>query len=57
MEIHTEELMAICCGAAGNTVIAKPAEQTSLIAYRAVELILEAGFPTGVVQFLPGDGR
>ncbi len=42
--------------AAGNTVIAKPAEQTSLIAARVVELMLEAGFPAGVIQLLPGDG-
>ena len=41
---------------AGNTVIAKPAEQTGLIAWRAVQLMLEAGFPAGVIQFLPGDG-
>ncbi|RVU31454.1 bifunctional proline dehydrogenase/L-glutamate gamma-semialdehyde dehydrogenase PutA [Neptunomonas marina] len=42
--------------AAGNTVIAKPAEQTSLIAYRAIELLLEAGVPAGAIQLLPGDG-
>jgi RHH-type proline utilization regulon transcriptional repressor/proline dehydrogenase/delta 1-pyrroline-5-carboxylate dehydrogenase len=42
--------------AAGNAVIAKPAEQTPLVACRAVELLLEAGVPAGVLQFLPGDG-
>ncbi|MFK0572275.1 bifunctional proline dehydrogenase/L-glutamate gamma-semialdehyde dehydrogenase PutA [Endozoicomonas sp.] len=42
--------------AAGNAVIAKPAEQTGLIAGRAVELMLEAGIPGGVIQLLPGDG-
>ncbi|WP_299010414.1 bifunctional proline dehydrogenase/L-glutamate gamma-semialdehyde dehydrogenase PutA [uncultured Shewanella sp.] len=42
--------------AAGNTVIAKPAEQTSLIGYRAVELAHQAGIPTDVLQFLPGTG-
>ncbi len=41
---------------AGNTVVAKPAEQTSLIAARAVELMLQAGFPPGVIQLLPGRG-
>lgn len=41
---------------AGNTVVAKPAEQTSLIAGRAVELMLQAGFPSDVIQFLPGGG-
>ncbi|WP_215402663.1 bifunctional proline dehydrogenase/L-glutamate gamma-semialdehyde dehydrogenase PutA [Vibrio gigantis] len=41
---------------AGNTVVAKPAEQTSLIAARAVELMTEAGFPAGTIQLLPGRG-
>ncbi len=42
--------------AAGNTVIAKPAEQTSLVAHRAIELMLEAGVPAGAIQLLPGQG-
>ncbi len=42
--------------AAGNTVIAKPAEQTSLIAARAIELMLEAGVPGNVVHLLPCTG-
>ncbi|WP_198590835.1 bifunctional proline dehydrogenase/L-glutamate gamma-semialdehyde dehydrogenase PutA [Shewanella sp. 10N.286.52.C2] len=42
--------------AAGNTVIAKPAEQTSLVGYRAVQLAHEAGIPVDVLQFLPGTG-
>ncbi|UHQ20598.1 bifunctional proline dehydrogenase/L-glutamate gamma-semialdehyde dehydrogenase PutA [Lysobacter sp. KIS68-7] len=42
--------------AAGNSVIAKPAEQTNLIGYAAVRLLHEAGIPEAVVQFLPGDG-
>jgi len=41
---------------AGNAVIAKPAEQTPLIAARAVELMLEAGIPDSVLHLLPGDG-
>ena len=40
----------------GNAVLAKPAEQTPLVAHRAVELFLEAGIPEGVLHFLPGDG-
>ncbi len=40
----------------GNTVIAKPAEQTPLIAAYAVKLLLKAGLPYGVVSLLPGDG-
>lgn len=42
--------------AAGNTVLAKPAEQTPLIACRAVELMYRAGFARDVVQCLPGPG-
>ncbi|QIA65898.1 bifunctional proline dehydrogenase/L-glutamate gamma-semialdehyde dehydrogenase PutA [Vibrio astriarenae] len=41
---------------AGNTVIAKPAEQTSLMACKAVELMLEAGIPGSAIQLLPGSG-
>jgi RHH-type proline utilization regulon transcriptional repressor/proline dehydrogenase/delta 1-pyrroline-5-carboxylate dehydrogenase len=42
--------------AAGNAVIAKPAEQTPLIAARAVALLREAGMPDAALQLLPGDG-
>ena len=42
--------------AAGNAVIAKPAEQTSLIGHLAVQLLHAAGIPTAVLQYLPGDG-
>ena len=42
--------------AAGNSVIVKPAEQTSLTALRMAELAMEAGVPRGVFQVLPGDG-
>ncbi len=42
--------------ATGNTVVMKPAEQTPLTALRIGELILEAGFPEGVVNMLPGYG-
>jgi RHH-type proline utilization regulon transcriptional repressor/proline dehydrogenase/delta 1-pyrroline-5-carboxylate dehydrogenase len=42
--------------AAGNAVIAKPAEQTSLIGYAAVQLLHAAGVPADVLQYLPGDG-
>jgi len=42
--------------ATGNSVIAKPAEQTPLIAAKAVALLREAGVPEDVIQMLPGDG-
>lgn len=43
--------------AAGNVVLAKPAEQTPLIAHRAIQLMHEAGVPVGALQFLPGTGE
>jgi RHH-type transcriptional regulator, proline utilization regulon repressor / proline dehydrogenase / delta 1-pyrroline-5-carboxylate dehydrogenase len=42
--------------AAGNAVLAKPAEQTPLTAALAVQILHEAGVPSEVLQFLPGDG-
>ena len=42
---------------AGNSVVAKPAEQTPLIAFEAVRLLHEAGVPASVLHLLPGDGR
>jgi RHH-type proline utilization regulon transcriptional repressor/proline dehydrogenase/delta 1-pyrroline-5-carboxylate dehydrogenase len=53
---------AIFCGqicaalAAGNCVLAKPAEATPLIAYQLVTMLHEAGIPTDVLHFLPGEG-
>jgi RHH-type proline utilization regulon transcriptional repressor/proline dehydrogenase/delta 1-pyrroline-5-carboxylate dehydrogenase len=41
----------------GNCVIAKPAEQTPLIAAYAVKLMHQAGVPVGAVQLLPGPGE
>jgi RHH-type transcriptional regulator, proline utilization regulon repressor / proline dehydrogenase / delta 1-pyrroline-5-carboxylate dehydrogenase len=42
--------------ATGNAVLAKPAEQTPLVAAAAVRLLLEAGVPAGVLHLLPGSG-
>jgi RHH-type transcriptional regulator, proline utilization regulon repressor / proline dehydrogenase / delta 1-pyrroline-5-carboxylate dehydrogenase len=42
---------------AGNPVIAKPAEETPLIAHESVKILHEAGVPRAVLQFTPGDGR
>ncbi|MBX3601494.1 MAG: trifunctional transcriptional regulator/proline dehydrogenase/L-glutamate gamma-semialdehyde dehydrogenase [Rubrivivax sp.] len=55
--------LAIFCGqvaaalAAGNVVLAKPAEQTPLIAAQMVALLHEAGVPHDALQLLPGDGE
>lgn len=55
--------LAILCGMAmaaavtGNTVVMKPAEQSSVVAAKFMEIVLAAGFPPGVVNFLPGFGE
>lgn len=41
----------------GNAVVAKPAEQSVLIAGRAIELMREAGVPDAVIQLVPGPGE
>ncbi len=43
--------------AAGNAVLAKPAEQTPLIGAEAVRILLKAGVPGDVLHLVPGDGR
>ena len=43
--------------AAGNAVVAKPAEQTPLIAARAIALLHEAGIPATALHLVPGDGK
>src|SRR5580698_10388382 len=42
--------------AAGNAVVAKPAEQTPLVAAQAIALLIEAGVPATAVHFVPGGG-
>ncbi|WP_028294077.1 bifunctional proline dehydrogenase/L-glutamate gamma-semialdehyde dehydrogenase PutA [Oceanobacter kriegii] len=55
LAIFTGQILAAI--AAGNSVLAKPADQTPLIAARAVEMMLEAGIPADVIQLLPGSGK
>ena len=55
LAIFTGQLSAAL--AAGNAVLAKPAEQTSLIAAQAVRILQQAGVPVGVAQLLPGLGE
>jgi RHH-type proline utilization regulon transcriptional repressor/proline dehydrogenase/delta 1-pyrroline-5-carboxylate dehydrogenase len=43
--------------ATGNTVVMKPAEQSPIVAAKLQEIFQEAGFPPGVVNYLPGDGE
>jgi 1-pyrroline-5-carboxylate dehydrogenase len=53
--------LAICVGltvsavVTGNTTLVKPASLTPIIAYKFVELAEEAGLPSGVINFIPGD--
>ena len=54
LAIYTGQIAAAL--AAGNAVIAKPAEQTPLVAALATELLLDSGIPAAVLQFLPGEG-
>lgn len=55
--------IAILCGmttaalATGNTVVMKPAEQSPVTAALLMEVFQQAGFPPGVVNYLPGDGQ
>ncbi|MEL6473308.1 MAG: bifunctional proline dehydrogenase/L-glutamate gamma-semialdehyde dehydrogenase PutA [Pseudomonadota bacterium] len=55
LAIFTGQLAAAL--AAGNTVVAKPAEQTVLTAFEAVRLFQKAGLPGGALQLLPGTGE
>ena len=54
LAIFTGQIVAAL--AAGNAVIAKPAEQTPLIAAQAVRLFFEAGLEPGLLALLPGEG-
>ena len=54
LAIYTGQVAAAL--AAGNTVVAKPAEQTPLTAAYATGLLLQAGVPPEALQFVPGDG-
>ncbi|MGR3393384.1 bifunctional proline dehydrogenase/L-glutamate gamma-semialdehyde dehydrogenase PutA [Sagittula sp.] len=54
LAIFTGQLSAAL--AAGNAVLAKPAEQTPLVAWRATQLLHEAGVPATALQLLPGAG-
>jgi 1-pyrroline-5-carboxylate dehydrogenase len=40
----------------GNTIIIKPASDTPIIGYKIVEIMMEAGIPNGVINFVPGSG-
>src|SRR5262249_2997995 len=55
--------LAILCGmstaaiAAGNTIVMKPAEQSSVIGAKLMEIFQEVGLPPGVANYLPGVGE
>ncbi len=48
--------MTVAAVVTGNTVVLKPAEQSSVIAAKLMEMFRDAGLPNGVVNFLPGSG-
>jgi RHH-type proline utilization regulon transcriptional repressor/proline dehydrogenase/delta 1-pyrroline-5-carboxylate dehydrogenase len=49
--------MVASCVVTGNTVVMKPAEQSSLVALRLMQIFKKAGLPDGVVNFVPGRGE
>ncbi len=49
--------MTMAALATGNTVVMKPAEQSSVVAAKLMEVFVEAGLPPGVVNYLPGRGE
>ena len=49
--------MTVAALVTGNTVVMKPAEQSSVIAAKLMEIFLDVGLPSGVVSFLPGNGE
>ena len=55
LAIYTGQITAAL--AAGNAVLAKPAAPTTLVAYRAIRLLHEAGVPQDVLHFVPCGGR
>ncbi len=55
LAIFTGQIAAALAG--GNVVLAKPAEETPLIAAQAIEILHDAGIPREALQFLPGDGK
>ncbi len=49
--------MTMAAAVTGNTVVVKPAEQSPVIAAKLNEICLDAGFPDGVINFVPGPGE
>lgn len=49
--------MVAAAAVTGNTVVMKPAEQSSVVAWGLMKMVQEAGFPQGVINFLPGYGE
>ena len=49
--------MTVASLVTGNTVLMKPAEQSSITAYELMRMMMEVGFPKGVAHYLPGYGE
>ena len=48
--------MVVSAVITGNTIVCKPSSDTPIVAYKFVELCEKAGFPAGVINFIPGSG-
>lgn len=48
--------MVVSAVITGNTIVCKPSSDTPIVAYKFVELCEKAGFPDGVINFIPGSG-
>jgi RHH-type proline utilization regulon transcriptional repressor/proline dehydrogenase/delta 1-pyrroline-5-carboxylate dehydrogenase len=49
--------MTVAALVTGNTVVMKPAEQSSIVAWTLMDVFREIGLPAGVVQYVPGPGE
>ena len=48
--------MVVSAVITGNTIVCKPSSDTPIVAYKFIELCEKAGFPAGVINFIPGSG-
>ena len=51
---YVPSIFSICAIMAGNTVLLKPSEHSTLVSMKLAELISDAGFPRGIIEVIPG---